>query len=248
MKDLGTLSYFLGLEVVSSSFGLFLSQSKYASDLLVKGGMVDCKPSSSPASVKPGISEYDSPFLDVQLYRTLVGSLQYLTLTRPEISHLVNVACQHMHAPKLSHFVAVKRILRYVKGSVNQGLHFVLGPLNLTAFADADWAGDPVDRRSTTALGQAGFHTFRDDDGIENGEDIKSELDRAIRESRISIIIFSKNYAASTWCLEELVMILKLRTSGHVVLRVLYDVDPSEVGKQTGSFEESFTRHKEKLK
>lgn len=115
--------------------------------------MIDCKAADSPASVKPGIPDCDSLFQDVSLYQTLVGSLQYLTLTRPEISFSVNVACQHMHAPKLSHFMAAKRILRYVKGSVHQGLHFVPGPLTLTAFADADWAGDPVDRRSTTGFG-----------------------------------------------------------------------------------------------
>lgn len=153
MKDLGTLNYFLGIEVVTSPTGLFLSQSKYAAELLVKAGMVDCKPSCSPASVKPGIPDSDPFFVDVQLYRTLVGSLQYLTLTRPELSYSVNVACQHMHAPKLSHFMAVKCILRYIKGSVHQGLHFVKGPLCLTAFADSDWAGDPVDRRSTTEFG-----------------------------------------------------------------------------------------------
>ncbi|XP_058217520.1 uncharacterized mitochondrial protein AtMg00810-like [Rhododendron vialii] len=153
MKDLGTLNYFLGIEITSSSSGIFLSQAKYASELLAKAGMIDCKGSESPASVKPGIPDYDSPLEDVSLYRTLVGSLQYLTLTRPEISFSVNVACQHMHAPKLSHFIALKRILRYIKGSIHQGLHFVQGPLTLTAFADADWAGDPVDRRSTTGYG-----------------------------------------------------------------------------------------------
>ncbi|KAG5550623.1 hypothetical protein RHGRI_015536 [Rhododendron griersonianum] len=99
-----------------------------------------------------------------------------------------------------------------------------------------------------TALGEAGFHTFKDDDGIRKGEDIKSEIAKAIRESRISIIVFSKNYASSTWCLEELVMILKHKTLGHIVLPVFYDVDPSEVRKQIGSFEEAFTRHEEKLK
>ncbi|XP_058216248.1 disease resistance protein RPV1-like [Rhododendron vialii] len=98
-----------------------------------------------------------------------------------------------------------------------------------------------------TALDQAGFRTFRDGDGIEKGEDIKSELEKAIQESRISIIVFSKNYASSTWCLEELVMILKRRTLGHIVLPVFYDVDPSEVRKQIGSFKEAFTRHEEKL-
>ncbi|XP_058216454.1 disease resistance protein Roq1-like [Rhododendron vialii] len=99
-----------------------------------------------------------------------------------------------------------------------------------------------------TALDQAGFLTFRDDDGIERGEYIKSELEKAIRESRISIIVFSKNYASSTWCPEELVMILKRKTLGDVVLPVFYDVDPSEVRKQIGSFKEAFTRYEEKLK
>ncbi|XP_058216413.1 disease resistance protein RPV1-like [Rhododendron vialii] len=99
-----------------------------------------------------------------------------------------------------------------------------------------------------TAMDQVGFRTFRDNDGIEKGEDIKCELKKVIQESRISIIVFSKNYASSTWCLEELVMILKRRTLGHVVLPVFYDVDPSEVRKQIGSLEEAFTSHEEKLK
>ncbi|KAG5542946.1 hypothetical protein RHGRI_015890 [Rhododendron griersonianum] len=98
-----------------------------------------------------------------------------------------------------------------------------------------------------TALVHAGFHTFRDDEGLERGEDIKFELEKAIRESRMSIIVFSKSYATSTWCLEELVMILKRRTSGHAVLPVFYDVDPSDLRKQS-CFEEAFARHEEKLK
>ncbi|XP_058217974.1 disease resistance protein RPV1-like [Rhododendron vialii] len=99
-----------------------------------------------------------------------------------------------------------------------------------------------------TALDHAGFRTFRDDDGIERGEKIKSELQKAIRESRMSIVVLSKNYASSSWCLDELVMILKCRsTSGHVVLPVFYDVDPSQVRKQMGSFEEAFTRHEGKV-
>ncbi|XP_058220115.1 disease resistance protein RPV1-like [Rhododendron vialii] len=98
-----------------------------------------------------------------------------------------------------------------------------------------------------TALVHTGFHTFRDEDGLERGEDIKFELEKAIRESRMSIIVFSKSYATSTWCLEELVMILKHRTSGHAVLPVFYDVDPSDLRKQS-SFEEAFARHGEQLK
>ena len=99
-----------------------------------------------------------------------------------------------------------------------------------------------------TALMHAGFRTFRDDDGIERGEDIKSELQKAIQESSISIVVFSKDYASSSWCLDELVMILnRKRTSKYMVLPVFYDVDPSHVRKQMGCFEEAFSRHEERF-
>ncbi|XP_028105816.1 TMV resistance protein N-like [Camellia sinensis] len=99
-----------------------------------------------------------------------------------------------------------------------------------------------------TALVHAGFRTFRDDDGIERGENIKFELNKAIQESKISIVVFSKDYASSSWCLDELVMILeRRRTVGHVVLPVFYHVDPSHVRKQKKSFKEAFTRHEERF-
>ncbi|KAG5549705.1 hypothetical protein RHGRI_014865 [Rhododendron griersonianum] len=102
-----------------------------------------------------------------------------------------------------------------------------------------------------TALSGAGFRTFRDDDGIERGKNVKSELDKAIKEARGSIVVLSKDYSSSGWCLDELVMVLeRKRTSsgaGHVVLPVFYDVDPSQVRKQTGSFGEAFCRHEERL-
>ncbi|KAG5535870.1 hypothetical protein RHGRI_023592 [Rhododendron griersonianum] len=98
------------------------------------------------------------------------------------------------------------------------------------------------------ALVQAGCHTFRDDDEIVRGEDIESELQKAIEQSRISIVVFSKTYACSRWCLEELVKILHhKKTSRHEVLPIFYDVDPSDVRKQTGSFAEAFTRHEMRL-
>ncbi|CAL5401797.1 unnamed protein product [Camellia sinensis] len=100
-----------------------------------------------------------------------------------------------------------------------------------------------------TALVHAGFRTFRDDDGIERGENIKFELNKAIQESKISIVVFSKDYASSSWCLDELVMILeRRRTVGHVVLPVFYHVDPSHVRKQKKSFKEAFTRHEERFR
>ncbi|CAL5340874.1 unnamed protein product [Camellia sinensis] len=89
---------------------------------------------------------------------------------------------------------------------------------------------------------------MRDNDGIGRGENVKSELDNAIRESSSSIIVFSKDYASSRWCLDELVMILEhKRTSGHVILPVFYDVDPSQVRKQMGNFSEAFGRHEERF-
>ncbi|XP_052210521.1 disease resistance protein RPV1-like [Diospyros lotus] len=102
-----------------------------------------------------------------------------------------------------------------------------------------------------TALVNGGFRTFRNDDGIERGENIKLELEKAIKESKVSIIVFSKNYASSSWCLDELVMILERRKRGdfrHMVLPVFYGVDPSEVRKQKGNYAEAFMRHEAQFK
>ncbi|CAL5340726.1 unnamed protein product [Camellia sinensis] len=100
-----------------------------------------------------------------------------------------------------------------------------------------------------TALAHAGFRAFRDDNGIERGENIKFELNKAIQESKISIVVFSEDYASSSWCLDELVMILeRRRTVGHVVLPVFYHVDPSHVRNQKKSFKEAFMRHEERFR
>ncbi|XAR49141.1 hypothetical protein NMG60_11032231 [Bertholletia excelsa] len=101
-----------------------------------------------------------------------------------------------------------------------------------------------------TAFDQAGFRTFRGDKDLKIGENINSQLQEAIRESRASIILFSKGYASSIQCLDELVMILQHKNScsaHHRVLPIFYDVDPSDVRKQMGSFEEAFMRHEERL-
>ncbi|XP_052881834.1 disease resistance protein RUN1-like [Gossypium arboreum] len=100
-----------------------------------------------------------------------------------------------------------------------------------------------------TALVRLGIQTFRDDEEIERGNNIKDEIEKAIlHHSKISIVVFSKNYAASTWCLNELVMILEhKKSSKHIVLPVFYDVDPSQVKNQTGSYAEAFTQHEQNL-
>ncbi|KAL3564708.1 hypothetical protein D5086_032754, partial [Populus alba] len=100
-----------------------------------------------------------------------------------------------------------------------------------------------------TALVQAGIHTFRDDDELPRGEEISEHLLEAIRESKISIVVFSKGYASSRWCLNELVEILKCKRkkTGQIVLPIFYDIDPSDVRKQTGSFAEPFDKHEERF-
>nr|XP_034926976.1 disease resistance protein RUN1-like isoform X2 [Populus alba] len=98
------------------------------------------------------------------------------------------------------------------------------------------------------ALVQAGIHTFLDDVELPRGEEISEHLLKAIRESKISIVVFSKGYASSRWCLNELVEILKCkRKTGQVVLPIFYDIDPSDVRKQTGSFAEAFGKHEERF-
>ncbi|KAM1917374.1 hypothetical protein ACFX13_036983 [Malus domestica] len=89
---------------------------------------------------------YHSP----EQYRSVVGALQYLTFTRPDIAFDVNQCCQFMHSPMDSHVVAMKRILRYLNGIMEFGIHLKPGKLSLQAYSNADWAGNPNDRRSTS--------------------------------------------------------------------------------------------------
>jgi hypothetical protein len=118
LKDLGELHYFLGIEVSKVTDGLVLTQDKYTSDLLKKVNMASCKPVSTPLSTSEKLSAFEGTVLgpsDATRYRSIVGALQYLTLTRPDIAFSVNKVCQFLHAPTDVHWVAVKRILRYLK-------------------------------------------------------------------------------------------------------------------------------------
>jgi histone deacetylase 1/2 len=143
----------LGIEVKKFQDGLVLTQEKYASELLAKTGMHKCKASPTPLSISEKLSAHEGEALgpdDSTRYRSMVGALQYLTLTRPDISFSVNKVCQYLHAPTTVHLTAVKRILRYVKDTITTGLTFRKSSSTLiSAFSDADWAGCVDDRRST---------------------------------------------------------------------------------------------------
>jgi hypothetical protein len=153
LKDLGSLHYFLGIQVTRDSKGLHLSQAKYATALLHKHNMITTKPVSTPCTPNTRLSLHDGEQLqDPHAYRSLVGALHYLTFTRPDLSFAVHQVCQYMASPTSIHLTAAKRILRYLKGTLHLGLSFRPGPLTLSAFTDADWAGDPDDRRSTSGL------------------------------------------------------------------------------------------------
>jgi histone deacetylase 1/2 len=153
IKDLGDLHYFLGIEVKRTPNGLILTQEKYASDLVAKVGMNGCKATPTPLSSTEQLSLYDGTPLgpeDSTQYRSIVGALQYLTLTRPDLAFSVNKVCQFLHAPTTDHWTAVKRILRYVFDTLKVGITFARSSSTfLSAFSDADWAGSLDDRRST---------------------------------------------------------------------------------------------------
>ena len=149
MKDMGALAYFLGILVTWSSCSLLLSQSKYILDVLDRCDMSGCKPVSSPTATQK-LSKLDGKSLsDPSLYRSMVGTLQYITLTQPDISFAVNQACQFLQNPTEVHMMAVKRILRYLKGTITSNLFFKPGSCHIMAFCDSDWVDCPNDRRST---------------------------------------------------------------------------------------------------
>lgn len=119
LKDLGSLHFFLGLEIHPFANGLHLSQAKYICDLLKKTNMDASKPVTSPMSASVKLSLNDGPLFDKPtLYRNTIGSLQYLSLTCPDIAYSINKVCQFMHNPTVPHWQAVKRILRYLKNIV----------------------------------------------------------------------------------------------------------------------------------
>ena len=140
MKDLGTLSYFLGLEISSLSDDYYLSQAKYATDLLSRSGITDSTTSSTPLDPNVWLTPFDGvPLDDPTLYHQLVGSLIYLTVTHSYIAFAFHIVSQFMAAPRTIHFTTVLRIFCYIKGTLGHGLYFSSQFfLVLSGFSDAD--------------------------------------------------------------------------------------------------------------
>ena len=151
-KDLGKLKYFLGIQVAQFNSGVVISQRKYTLDILTDTGILNCKPVDTlmDPNVKlvPGQGEL---LRDPERYRRLVGKLNYLTITRFDISFPVSVLSQFLQSPCDSHWDVVVRILRYIKGTPSQGvLYGNISHTQVVGYSDADWAGSPIDRRSTS--------------------------------------------------------------------------------------------------
>ncbi|KAJ0576016.1 putative RNA-directed DNA polymerase [Helianthus annuus] len=153
LKDLGDLHHFLGIEVISTTHGMFLSQHRHINDLLTNFNMDGAKDVATPLSSSEALSPDDgSSRIDPTTYQKIIGSLQYLAFTRPDVSFAVNKLSQYMHAPTTKHMQALKRVMRYLKGTIHRGLFLKKSkPVTITAFADSDWGGIRDGGRSTTA-------------------------------------------------------------------------------------------------
>lgn len=151
IKDPSDLHYFLGIEVTRSAVGLHLMQRKYIIDLLTKNNMLDCKPVTTPMAASTQLTlNGGDPLPDASQYRSIVGSLQYLSFTRPDISFAVNKLSQFVHKPTQEHWQAARRLLRYLAGTPTHGiLLHKSSPMTIHAFSNADWAGDSNDYVST---------------------------------------------------------------------------------------------------
>lgn len=155
MKDMGRLHYCLGIAIVQDDDNgcIWLHQKQYILNMLNRYGMAEANPATTPADINVKLVENDnvSKEVDPISYQSMVGSLLYAAMaTRPDIAHAVGVVSKFNSAPTEAHLTAVKRILRYLKGTINLGLKYQKGSNSLTGYSDADWAGDLDDRHSMT--------------------------------------------------------------------------------------------------
>ncbi|RVW73986.1 Retrovirus-related Pol polyprotein from transposon RE1 [Vitis vinifera] len=152
IKDLGSLRYFLGMEVARSKRGIVVSQRKYILDLLKEMGMSGCRPADTPIDPNQKLGDTkDGNLVNTTRYQKLVGKLIYLSHTRPDIAFAVSIVSQFMHSPYEVHLEAIYRILRYLKSTPGKGLFFKKSEQKtIEAYTDADWAGSVTDRRSTS--------------------------------------------------------------------------------------------------
>ncbi|GJS15798.1 putative ribonuclease H-like domain-containing protein [Tanacetum coccineum] len=152
MSSIGELTFFLGLQVKQKEDGIFISQDKYVNEILNKFGFSDVKTARTPMETQKALlKDADGEDVDEHLYRSMIGSLMYLTSLRPDIMFAVCAYARFQVNPKVSHLHDVKRIFRYLKGQPKLGLWYLKeSPFDLVAYTDSDYAGASLDRKSTT--------------------------------------------------------------------------------------------------
>ncbi|GJW62248.1 putative ribonuclease H-like domain-containing protein [Tanacetum coccineum] len=143
--------FFLGLQVKQKKDGIFISQDNYVEEILKKFGFIEVKTASTPMKTqKPLLKDEDGEEVDVHMYRSMIGSLMYLTSSRPDIMFVVCACARYQVNPKVSHLHVVKRIFRYLKGQPTLGLWYSKdSPFDLIAYTDSDYARASLDRKST---------------------------------------------------------------------------------------------------
>ncbi|GJW26375.1 putative ribonuclease H-like domain-containing protein [Tanacetum coccineum] len=154
MSSMGELTFFLGLQVTQKDDGIFISQDKYVDEILKKFGFSTVKTASTPMETSKSLmKDENAEDVDVHLYRSMIGSLMYLTSSRPDIMFVVCACARFQVTPKVSHLHAVKRIFRYLKGQPKLGLWYPKdSPFDLEAYTDSDYASASLDRKSTTRV------------------------------------------------------------------------------------------------
>lgn len=154
MSMMGELNFFLGLQIKQLEDGIFFNQSKYIKDMLKKFGLEDSKPIKTHMSTETKLTkDEESESVDSTKYRGMIGSLLYLTASRPDIMFSVCLCARFQEDPKTTHLEAVKRIFRYIKGTTHLGLWYPKGTgIDTIVYADSDHAGDYVDRKSTSGI------------------------------------------------------------------------------------------------
>ncbi|GJZ45647.1 putative ribonuclease H-like domain-containing protein [Tanacetum coccineum] len=152
MSSMGELTFFLGLHVKQKKDSIFISQDKYVAEILKKFRFTEVKTESTPMETqKPMLKDKYGEEVDVHMYRSMIGSLMYLTSSRPDIIFVVCAYARYQVNPKVSHLYAVKRIFRYLKGQPKLSLWYPKdSPFDLVAYTDSDYAGASLDRKSTT--------------------------------------------------------------------------------------------------
>jgi len=234
MKDLGQLHHFLGVTVEPRPSGLLLYQRQYALDILERAGMTDCKPCSTPVDTQAKLSAaLSDPVADPTAYRSLAGALQYLTFTRPDIAYAVQQVCLHMHDPCEPHLAALKRILCYIRGTLHLGL--LLRPSSqseLTVYSDADWAGCPDTRKSTS-----GYAVFLGDNLVSWSSKRQNTISRSSAEAEYRAV--ANGVAEATWLRQ---LLIELHAPPRRASLVYYD-NISAVYMSSNPIQHQRTKH-----